>query len=89
MLVYEDNHSLMTDPVEIDHIINGALWFMEHNSNFFPAEPEVTETASAEAQQEEQVEEKPAEKVEKKEEKKEEKIDEKKPEKKEKKATKK
>lgn len=30
MLVYDDNHPLSSGPVEIDDIINAALWFSEH-----------------------------------------------------------
>ncbi|KAK0171369.1 hypothetical protein PV328_009110 [Microctonus aethiopoides] len=30
MLVYDDNHPLSSGPVEIDDIINAALWFTEH-----------------------------------------------------------
>ena len=36
MLIYDDNHSLISDPVEIDSVINGALWFVENNSKFIP-----------------------------------------------------
>ncbi|XP_015605512.1 acylamino-acid-releasing enzyme isoform X2 [Cephus cinctus] len=32
MLVYEDNHPLGSGPVEIDNIINGALWLLEHTA---------------------------------------------------------
>ncbi|XP_074102396.1 acylamino-acid-releasing enzyme isoform X1 [Cotesia typhae] len=30
MLVYDDNHPLSSGPVEIDEIINAALWLLEH-----------------------------------------------------------
>lgn len=32
MLVYEDNHTLGSGAVEIDNIINAALWLLEHTS---------------------------------------------------------
>lgn len=83
MLIYEDNHSLSSDPVEMDSVINGVLWLMEHNSTFIPLEQEVTVviTAPEEEVTQEIVAEAPVEKQEEKEEKK--------PEKKEKKSEKK
>ncbi|XP_077282903.1 acylamino-acid-releasing enzyme-like isoform X2 [Arctopsyche grandis] len=30
MLVYEDNHSLSSGTVEMDHLVNAGLWFLEH-----------------------------------------------------------
>lgn len=30
MLVYDDNHPLSSGPVEIDEIINAALWLLDH-----------------------------------------------------------
>ncbi|XP_051170395.1 acylamino-acid-releasing enzyme-like isoform X1 [Leptopilina boulardi] len=41
MHIYEDNHSLASDSAEIDSIINGILWLMEHNSKFIPSEEKV------------------------------------------------
>lgn len=38
MHIYEDNHSLATDTAEIDRMINGILWLLEHNSKFIPSE---------------------------------------------------
>lgn len=33
MLVYDDCHPLASGPVEIDQIINSALWMIEHVKN--------------------------------------------------------
>ncbi|XP_051153691.1 acylamino-acid-releasing enzyme-like [Leptopilina boulardi] len=76
MLIYEDNHSLSSDPVEMDSVINSVLWMLENNSTFIPSEEEITVivTAPEEEIKDEKVEETPVtsqeEKVEKEEEKK-------------------
>lgn len=31
LIIYEDDHSLLKDPHEMDYVINSALWLMEHN----------------------------------------------------------
>lgn len=74
MLIYEDNHSLASDPVEMDSVINGALWFIENNSTFDQSDEEITVivTAPEEEVKEEVVEEKPVTKEEEKVEKEEE-----------------
>lgn len=33
LLWYDDNHSLLSDPVEMDHVVNTALWLLEHTTD--------------------------------------------------------
>ncbi|XP_058810681.1 acylamino-acid-releasing enzyme-like isoform X2 [Phymastichus coffea] len=33
LYIYDDNHSLLKDEVELDFTINAALWFIEHTTN--------------------------------------------------------